>query len=1067
MAEQGYNELGIGISLKDNMSSTLHSIENRTGMLINALYQVQAASGSLQASQGFVAMSSQIQRATADMSSLNAAMMQASATSKRLSLATPRVTKIQPVTVPNPEVRDINVMDKPINTQAVVRQKLVTSLPVSALEVPQDATQTITQNVSPASIPVNPSDYTQTITQDVLQATMPNAPSDITQTVTRMFEDSTYASEPLPVVSTTRRSAPRDDIRQIMTQIARVKDTRLGAMIEADLMRAQGAVATTSSLIRGFIQTMPDGFSVAMKTQIIEDELLNNVEVPQMAQNVMDNAHQITRQVAVRPMGRAKRRSEYLGRQPTFRTEPLTQTQLVANNPTKELSARQPWITSSNVLRTTGNYAADMQLPANNYVHEVAPVQSLPLNRAVPPVNNQPLQQTLDITNGINRTISMITTSAGQANAIMNNMPSTLFESKYNASLVSDELNKLPEAMEKVNVLQDRLNESSVKWQTSLNNIASHWRSIAGMSVAGFSIPSLMKMSDTVAAAPVRMSMAVENIPNTTEGDYNAETIARMQESIYRSSLNTGTDYTENMRQFSRMGLLAGDAFNSADEMMAFMDLLNKSFAIGMSSSYEQQKGRYQITQALGFGKLQGEDFRSIGQATPEVLDRIEDYFKLQGVEKDLFDLRSSGEITADVMKAAFLTASDDINKSFEKVPMTWERVQNNFKTVTIKELQPVLSFIGTLAKHANTVVPIFAKIVMAMIAWKVATMVGHGAMVAYNAVLMAGAIRSSLLGVAEKVRAGATLQAALATQIAGKAEAGKNAQMLAGLAIAGSVVGVILLVVAAVYGMVWAWNKATGATVSATGVIFGAVWFLVAAIANIFIWLVNKLIAGPLLWLTNAFAGAGEQIEIIFNTAWAGVLYGAQGMVKGIEDMLRSISFGKLDFNWSESLNGEIDKTAMRIKDLENLVKEKKASVPTDWNYLDYMYGGDFGAAYTKGYEFGQGIDATVGSWFNESILSGADLGLETDGLLDELEDINNNTGNISDSVSMTETDLKYLRDLAEREAINRYTTASIVVRQNNVNNIAREQDLDGILSAFTEDFARRLENHPAGVPE
>ena len=63
--------------------------------------------------------------------------------------------------------------------------------------------------------------------------------------------------------------------------------------------------------------------------------------------------------------------------------------------------------------------------------------------------------------------------------------------------------------------------------------------------------------------------------------------------------------------------------------------------------------------------------------------------------------------------------------------------------------------------------------------------------------------------------------------------------------------------------------------------------------------------------------------------------------------------------------------------------------------------------------------------------------------------------------------THLAYLRDIAEREAINRFTTAEIKVEQHNENHISKDTDLDGIMDAWANNFAEKLVVSEEGVHE
>ena len=94
-------------------------------------------------------------------------------------------------------------------------------------------------------------------------------------------------------------------------------------------------------------------------------------------------------------------------------------------------------------------------------------------------------------------------------------------------------------------------------------------------------------------------------------------------------------------------------------------------------------------------------------------------------------------------------------------------------------------------------------------------------------------------------------------------------------------------------------------------------------------------------------------------------------------------------------------------------------------------------------------------------------DLGNTLDGIYGNTGDTANNTAATADALDITEEDLSYLRDIAEREAINRFTTAEIKVEQTNTNYIDKETDLDGIMDAWANDFAEKLDVSEEGVHE
>ena len=148
-------------------------------------------------------------------------------------------------------------------------------------------------------------------------------------------------------------------------------------------------------------------------------------------------------------------------------------------------------------------------------------------------------------------------------------------------------------------------------------------------------------------------------------------------------------------KSVAKLGLLAGDAFSSNDEMIAFSEMMTKSFKVSGASQQEISSATYQLTQAMAAGKLQGDEFRSIMENAPMLADAIAKYMgKSKG---ELKELSSEGVITADIIKAALFNAADDINAKYEEMPKTFGDAMTNIRNVASRYLQPVADKISEM----------------------------------------------------------------------------------------------------------------------------------------------------------------------------------------------------------------------------------------------------------------------------------------------------------------------------------------------------------------------------------
>ena len=282
-------------------------------------------------------------------------------------------------------------------------------------------------------------------------------------------------------------------------------------------------------------------------------------------------------------------------------------------------------------------------------------------------------------------------------------------------------------------------------------------------------------------------------------------------------------------------------------------------------------------------------------------------------------------------------------------------------------------------------------------------------------------------------------------------------------------IVMAVILLIAIIYAVIAAINKAQGTTVSATGVIMGALAAAGAFIWNLFLGLVDLALAcvnaivNPWIRFANFFGN-------LFNDPIASILHLFGDMADGILSILESIAsaidkvFGSnlasAVSGWRSGLDGMIqgavDKygngSYEKIVDELNLTSEDLGL--SRWAYTD---------AYNTGYNFGAGIDEKVSGFFGGNSLDDLTTGIDETPVLGEIA---KNTGDTADALEITNENLKYMRDLAEQEVINRFTTAEISVNMGGVNNtITNNTDIDGVIDYMVTGVQEAMERVAEGV--
>ena len=604
-------------------------------------------------------------------------------------------------------------------------------------------------------------------------------------------------------------------------------------------------------------------------------------------------------------------------------------------------------------------------------------------------------------------------------------------------------------------------------------------------------LSAALNLSDQLTSTTARLNLMNDRLQTTQD----------LQNMIYLSAERARGSYQATADAVSKLGLMAGDAFSSSEEIIAFMEQVNKQFTIAGTEAAGIDAAMLQLTQAMGSGVLRGEEYNSILEQAPNIIQAIADYMEVP--KGQLKDMAAEGLITADIVKAAMFAAADDTNAKFEQMPKTFSQIWTSFQNTALMAFQPVLQRMNEIANSeafqgfvnnaiealsmvAGIALEIFdllvgvAEIVGENWSWlspiiygvAAALTVYYGAMLLYNAVTGISTAITAAKAFMEKVHAASLAMETGATFAATAAQYGFNAALLAC-----PITWIIILIIALIalfYAAVAAVNKFAGTSVSATGIICGAFMVALAFIGNIFValWnlvvdvfvLIYNLVATVANFIGNVFTDPiGAVCRLFFDLADT-VLGILQALASAIDAIFGSNLAGSVQ-GWRDSLGGWVDETF-----------GKGDEVMAKMNADDMKLGRfEYGAAWDAGYSFGEGIDESIANFDPSSLFDTnvpgagdyADLSNYGAGLAGDVGDIAGNTGAIKDSMDITEEDLKYLRDIAEQEAINRFTTAEITIEQTNHNTVSGKMDLDGVVDGLTGAVNEAVDIIAEGVHE
>ena len=655
------------------------------------------------------------------------------------------------------------------------------------------------------------------------------------------------------------------------------------------------------------------------------------------------------------------------------------------------------------------------------------------------------------------------------------------------------EVDDMAEGYRRAAQQEEVLNKGLRNGTSAADGLLGKVKGIVATLAAGAGAKALLGLSDKLTSTTARLSFLVDD----------GGSVDKLEQKIMASAQRSRAAYLDTASAIASMGANAGRAFESNDELIAFMEQVNKQFVIGGATAEGQSAAMLQLTQAMAAGALRGEELNSILENAPGIARAIESYMGV--AEGSIKSYAEEGLITADVVKNALLSVADETNAKFESMPMTWAQICTKMQNTALAAFEPVLTRLNQVANSAqfNTVIDgaINGLAMLASVATGVLDLLINGAsfvvdnwswispivyglvaaFIAYNAVALITNGINAAMALAEGVKAAALMMSTGATFAQTAAQYGLNAA-LAACPITWIVVAVIALV-AAIYAACSAIAKFTGIANSGFGVIAGGINVVIQFFVNL-----GLTVANIALGIWNALGACAQNIGIAFSNVISGVqswfynlLSTALTVVAGICEALNKLPFVEFDYsgitNAASDYASKAAEASGNIKDFVSVGDAFSEGMST----FDTWQSGWVSDAFNAGANWGDGVasgvsDAVSGLFdfdlgaatdYGTGLGTGSNYGdFAMDDLLSNTGQTAANTGAAADALSTSTEELEYLRDIAERDAINRFTTAEVRIDMTGMTNrIEGGADLDGVISTLTDGFTEALLTAAEGV--
>lgn len=526
---------------------------------------------------------------------------------------------------------------------------------------------------------------------------------------------------------------------------------------------------------------------------------------------------------------------------------------------------------------------------------------------------------------------------------------------------VSPVLNKISEstlkASQSFNGMSQSLNNASFSASNATKSLVSFKEVVAGSLLVTALTASVIGLTNSfkgLVNSSIQFTQYESRLLNLVGSQ---EKVKALNEQIYETAQRANMEYETLFNSTLRLSTTAKNLFPKPEDALHFNEVLNKSFLINGVSPEEAKSSVLQLNQALGSGVLQGDEFRSMAEANPMLLEYIANYLKVP--RSELKKMGADGKITGQIVKDSLLAAEDEIEEKFKNLPQTFSTLGTKIHNVTMKSFQPLFTLFTKLANAPEMKIlmdsivnniQFMAKVVtgaISVVAFGMRKVIGFFqehklAFTMLKGVLGAAAIVAGILA-AEYIALG------VASAISAVGIMVSNSALLAS-PITWIVLGIGAICIA-IYQLVQAYEEWSGTSVSIIGAVAALFAQFGVQVANVFVGLWNYVAA-----VANFFANVWKDplgaVQNLFIDIWNAIAGYVAQSINNIIDNINKIPGMDKVFGGPINHVGSLELSRVAINGGETTLMNRK-------NYIEASPYVD--SAYSWGANVGKGISDTI----------------------------------------------------------------------------------------------------------